>query len=323
MNDDQPNQQHDLKIPDAHHHRRLDQALAALLPQYSRSRIQQWIKQGCVSYNDVVNLHPDTQVASGDAVCLTVILSAQTPLSPQNIPLDIIHEDSDVLVINKPIGLIVHPGSGNPDSTLVNALLHYDHTLEHLPRAGIIHRLDKDTSGTLLIARNLNSYTQLNKAMQAREIHRHYAALVYGEIISGATIQAKIGRHPQKRTHMAITPSGRDAITHYRIHQRYAHFTLLDVQLETGRTHQIRVHMQHIRHPIVGDATYSRLRFPKDCDEQLKSALSNFNHQALHAKTLSFIHPRTQESVSCSAPMPMGFCTLLDLIARYTERIRS
>jgi len=237
--------------------------------------------------------------------------------APQDIPLNIIHEDEALLVINKPAGLVVHPAPGNPDRTLVNALLHYCPALAELPRAGIIHRIDKDTTGLMVVAKTLTAHTQLVQQLQAREIKREYLALVKGEMISGSSIDQPIGRHPSQRTKMAVVGKGKPAITHYRIKQRFGHYTLLHVQLETGRTHQIRVHLAYIHHPIVGDPTYGgRLQFPKDISEDLQQTLTHFKRQALHAWRLTLDHPVSKQQLSFQAEPPADFVKLIDQLPR-------
>ena len=301
-------------IPSEMAGKRLDQALATLLTDYSRARLQAWISDGSIKINDEIK-RPKDKVQGGETVTVNATHQVQEKWQAQAIQLNIIYEDDHLLVINKPIGLVVHPAAGNPDSTLVNALLHYCPTLNELPRAGIIHRLDKDTSGLLVIAKTLIAHTHLVRQLQARTVKREYNALVNGTIISGGTINAPIGRDSHHRKKMAVTHSGKEAITHYRVIERFAAHTLLKVNLETGRTHQIRVHMAYIHHPIVGDATYGgRLKLPKNISIELTEALRNFKHQALHARRLGLIHPVTHEYCDWQAPLPKDMAHLLSLL---------
>jgi 23S rRNA pseudouridine1911/1915/1917 synthase len=229
----------------------------------------------------------------------------ETGVKPEKLPLDIVHEDASVIVINKPPGLVVHPGAGNPAGTLVNALLHRDPALNALPRAGIVHRLDKDTSGVMVIARTLPAHTALIEQLSSREVHRQYLAVVVGALVSGGTANAPIERHPRDRIRMAVRDDGKDAVTHFRLRERFRAHTLLECRLETGRTHQIRVHMAHLKHPIVGDPLYGGpLKLPKGATPELIEALRGFRRQALHAEVLEFAHPVTGEPVRCSASIP-------------------
>lgn len=295
---------------------RLDQALAQLYPDYSRMRWQQWIRTGAVLVNQNITV-AKYRLRGGETITARGTLN---PLSlidlPQAIVLSIVHEDADLLIINKPIGMVVHPATGNPDNTLLNALLHHAPELAKLPRAGIVHRLDKDTSGLLMIGRHLKSYTYLSKKLQAREISREYLALVQGKVTAGGTINAPLGRHPRQRTKIAVlVHAGRPAITHYRIAERFSNHTLLDVQLETGRTHQIRVHLAYYKHPVVGDPAYGgRLRLPPGASATLSSCLRQFKHQALHAHKLSLIHPRTHAQCVWTTPLPADFTELLQIL---------
>ncbi len=290
---------------------RLDQTLAKLLPDYSRVFIQKWLKTGEARVNDKV-VKPRTLVIGGETVVIETEIAGRTEWPPQAIPLNLVFEDEALLIINKPIGLIVHPGSGNPDRTLVNALLHRNPELEALPRAGLIHRLDKDTSGLLVVAKTLPAYYKLNKQLKARTIRREYQALVSGTLISGGTIDQPLARHPINRKRMAIIETGKPAVTHYRVLEKFRAHTRLKVRLETGRTHQIRVHLASIQHPIIGDAVYGeRLRLPKGATEALTAALREFKHQALHADELGLVHPLTQEEISWKIELPEDFRHLL------------
>lgn len=289
---------------------RLDQVLAQLFPDYSRAQLQQWIKAGQVTV-DNHTLRPSSKVLAGQNIAIVAETLQQQDWQGQDLPLNIVYEDAAILVINKPPGLTVHPGAGQPDHTLVNALLHYDPRLSELPRAGIVHRLDKNTSGLLVIARDRVAHHALVKQLQQHQVKREYQALVDGVIISGGTISAAIDRHGLQRTKMAVRENGKPAVTHYRILERFAHHTLLLVQLETGRTHQIRVHMAYIHHPIVGDPTYGRLKLPAQCSENLKSVLGNFKRQALHAWRLELRHPYSGQVMNWQIEMPQDMHDLL------------
>lgn len=315
--------QKQLTIASEHHNQRIDSVLAQLLPNYSRSQISTWIKAGAIRLNQKT-CKPKDKIYSGDCVDLEITFTAPAldfnQCEPQDIPLDVIYEDEHVLVLNKPAGLVVHPGAGNKDHTLVNALLHHAPVLQHLPRAGIIHRLDKDTTGLLIVAKSLAAHTSLIRQMQSREIQRHYLTLVQGHVISGGTIDTGFARHPRNRLKMAVSGQGRQAITHYSINRQYQEFTLLDVSLMTGRTHQIRVHMAHIYHPVVGDQLYSgRMRFPAHASDELRTVLQQFKRQALHARYISFIHPDSQEELSLEAPVPDDFQALLHALDEHYE----
>ncbi len=291
-------------VPDVMEGLRLDQALAELFPEYSRSRLTGWVKAGEVLVDGLV-LKPRTRVAGGEQIEIEVDLAPVERDQPSDLALDILFQDADLIIVNKPAGLVVHPGAGNPDGTLVNGLLHQFPELDLLPRAGLIHRIDKDTSGLLVVARTLESHTELVRAMAERTISRTYRAVCHGALTGGGTIDAPIGRHPKDRLRMTVRPDGRPSVTHYRIHARFAAVTAIDVTLETGRTHQIRVHFAHQRHPLVGDGLYGgRRRIPPGGNENLNQLLSEFPRQALHAMALSFAHPRNGEPVAVSAPLP-------------------
>ena len=295
--------------------RRFDQVLAELFPDFSRSRLTEWVKSGDALL-DGRQVKPKEAVRGGEPITLSVRLETETHALPEAIALEVLHEDEDVLVINKPAGLVVHPGAGNPRGTLVNALLHFDARLAELPRAGIVHRLDKDTSGLMVVARTLRAHTSLVEQLSGREVHRQYLAVVQGTMVAGNTVDAPIGRHPTDRVRMAVVKEGgRDAVTHYRVREKFRAHTLVECRLETGRTHQIRVHMAYVRHPIVGDPLYGgAFRLPKGATEALVARLQGFRRQALHAEKLSFAHPASGETVTVSAPMPADMQALvLDL----------
>jgi len=303
-----------LTIPDTMRGRRLDQALAELVQDYSRSRLQQWIRAGQVSLDARIPQVRE-RLQGGEAVCIDATLEAQTRSGPEDIPLQLVHADADLLVINKPAGLVVHPAAGNPAGTLLNALLHYDAALSGLPRAGIVHRLDKATSGLMVVARNLTAHKSLVDALHARRVKREYLAVVQTVLTAGGSIDAPIGRHPVDRKRMAVVPGGKDALTHYRVEERFRAHTLVRVQLETGRTHQIRVHMAHQHIPVVGDPVYGgRLRLPPGASSELQEQLSGFRRQALHAARLTLTHPSSGETVSWSAPLPADMSLLLEAL---------
>jgi len=294
---------------------RLDQAVAQLFSDYSRSRLTTWIKDGRVSVEGQQR-RPRDKVWAGERLTLLAEPEPQVACVPQDIPLDIRYEDDYVLVINKPAGLVVHPAAGNPDGTLQNALLHHDPALINLPRAGIVHRLDKDTTGLMVVAKSELAHKNLVAALQARDVHREYRALVVGELVAGGTVDEAIGRHPTVRTRMAVHPTGKPAVTHYRVEERYRGHTLLAVRLETGRTHQIRVHMAYIRHPVFGDPVYgNRLRLPGGAAQELIDVMRGFKRQALHAFRLGFVHPVTEEDMLFEAEIPDDMTELLELLA--------
>ncbi|NNM59075.1 MAG: 23S rRNA pseudouridine(1911/1915/1917) synthase RluD [Legionellales bacterium] len=297
--------------------KRLDQAVAEIFSDYSRTRLQEWIKNGQLTVNGVVQ-KTKYIVQGGEEIAVKAQALAQENWTAQPIPLTVVYEDEAILVINKPAGLVVHPGAGNFDHTLVNALLHYSAGLAHLPRAGIVHRLDKDTTGLLVIAKTLAAHTHLVNALQAREITREYECLVNGIMISGGTVDAPIGRNPHDRLKQAVTPNGRHAVTHYRVLGRFDRHTHLQVQLETGRTHQIRVHMAHLHHPIVGDTNYGyRLFLPPQAPPELEQQLRGFKRPALHARRLILAHPVSKIAMTFEAPLPDDMQQLIDTF--YTQ----
>ncbi|MFN3703145.1 23S rRNA pseudouridine(1911/1915/1917) synthase RluD [Thermomonas sp.] len=301
-------------VPDTCAGRRLDAVLAELFPEYSRSRLSAWIKSGDVAV-DGAPARPRDPVRGGETIVLNAVEDVQTHAVAEDIPLDVLYEDEHVFVLDKPAGLVVHPGAGNPAGTLVNALLHRDPGLDKLPRAGIVHRLDKDTSGVMVVARTLPAHTALVAQLSAREVHRQYLAIVVGALVSGGTASAAIDRHPRDRLRMAVREDGKDAVTHYRLRERFRAHTALECRLETGRTHQIRVHMAHLKHPIVGDPLYGgSLKLPKGASEALIAALRGFRRQALHAEVLAFAHPITGEPVRCEAPVPDDMQQLMRLL---------
>jgi len=295
---------------------RLDQALAELLPDYSRARLQQWIKAGRVTLNGDL-CRPRDKLRGNEKVEVRVEHEAQTNWIAEDVPIEVVYEDEAVIIVNKPAGLVVHPGTGNNSGTLVNGLLHHDAKLIEVPRAGIVHRLDKDTTGLLVVARTLAAHTQLVERLQARDVKREYETIVNGTMTAGGTIDEPMGRHPVHRTRMGVLVSGgKPAVTHYRVKRRFRAHTHLQVNLETGRTHQIRVHMAHIRHSIVGDPVYGgRLRLPPKSGETLIETLRGFPRQALHAAKLGFVHPLTAKPVEWSVPLPDDMQHLLRVLA--------
>lgn len=313
----------ELTIPESLRGRRLDQALAELVSDYSRSRLQQWIRSGQVLLDQRQPQVRD-KVMGGERVVIDVIIEEQVVSAPEPIPLDLVYEDDDLLVINKPAGLVVHPAAGNPAGTLLNALLHYDARLATLPRAGIVHRLDKSTTGLMVVARTLTAHKHLVDALQARSVKREYLAVVNSVLTAGGTVDAPIGRHPVDRKRMAVVNGGKEAVTHYRVQERYRAHTLLRVQLESGRTHQIRVHMAHRHFPVVGDPVYGgRMRLPRAADKALVEMLTGFRRQALHATQLTLTHPASGETKSWSVDVPADMQALIEVLradaARHAE----
>ncbi|OIO11735.1 MAG: RNA pseudouridine synthase [Gallionellaceae bacterium CG1_02_60_325] len=302
----------ELSVPLADGGLRLDQALAKLVPQYSRSRLQDWIGQGLVT----VNGSPATvkhKVWGGERIWVSPQIHPSDQTSQaEDIPLDIVYEDEAIIVLDKPVGLVVHPGSGNWQGTLLNALLFHAPELKNVPRAGIVHRLDKDTSGLMVVAKTLVTQTALVRQMQARSVKREYLALVWGELDHGGTVDLPIGRHPSQRVKMAVIENGKEAITHYTIEANFPGCTFVRCRLETGRTHQIRVHLAYIGHPLVGDRVYQR-GVPK-CVPQLRELLNGFPRQALHATRLALAHPLTGEQMEWESPLPEDMAELLDAI---------
>lgn len=292
---------------------RLDQAAAQLFPAYSRERLKQWIQDGTLTL-DGQQAKPKEKVMGGETLNVAVILEDETIALAEDIPLDIIHEDDQLIVLNKPSGLVVHPGAGNSQGTLMNALLHHEPLLSQLPRAGIVHRLDRDTTGLMVVAKTLTAHTSLVAQLSDKRVYREYEAVSYGNMTAGGTVEAPIDRHPHDRVKMAVVPGGRPAVTHYRILQRFPNHTHVRVQLETGRTHQIRVHLAHIGYPLVGDPVYARLRFPKGASAELNEKLKTFTRQALHARRLGLVHPGTGESCLWECELPADFVSLLDAI---------
>ncbi|OCG24806.1 23S rRNA pseudouridine(1911/1915/1917) synthase [Gilliamella sp. App2-1] len=302
---------------------RLDQALSALFPDYSRSRIKDWIVNNKVTVNNAIINKPKERVLGGEKITINAEIEEETYHQPEDIKLDIVYEDDDILVINKPRDLVVHPGAGNPDGTVLNALLHYYPDIARVPRAGIVHRLDKDTTGLMVVAKTVNAQTHLVESLQQREITREYEAVVMGIITAGGMVDQPITRHPTKRTHMAVFPTGKPAVTHYRVMEKYRLHTRLRLRLETGRTHQIRVHMAHIAHPLVGDPLYGgRPRPPKGASESFIQTLRNFDRQALHATMLRLFHPITGDQMEWYVPIPQDMQKLIQALQEDTEQYK-
>ena len=307
---------HNASVPVTAAGRRLDQALAEMFPDYSRSRLSAWIKAGQVTL-DGETAAPRQLLRGGEQVRIAAELANEVRSAPEAIALDIVFEDPHLLVLNKPAGLVVHPGAGNAAGTLLNALLHHDASLAQLPRGGIVHRLDKDTSGLMVVAKTLASHTALVDLLSRHDVQRQYEAAVLGTMVAGGTVDASIGRHMGDRLRQSVREEedGKHAVTHYRLRERYAAHSLIQCHLETGRTHQIRVHMAHIGHPLIGDPLYSGgLKLPKGASEALVTALRGFRRQALHAERLAFAHPATDEPMSFSAPRPDDFQSLIDAL---------
>jgi 23S rRNA pseudouridine1911/1915/1917 synthase len=296
--------------------RRFDQSVAEMFPDYSRSRLSGWIKSGAVTL-DGAPATPRQLLRGGEQVRIEVELENEVTSVPEAISLTIVHEDEHVLVLNKPAGLVVHPGAGNPAGTLLNALLHHDPRLAELPRAGIVHRLDKDTSGLMVVAKTLPAVTALVEMLSQHEVERQYEAVVLGTMVSGGSVDAPIGRSMGDRLRQSVRDEedGKHAVTHYRLRERFRAHSLLQCQLETGRTHQIRVHMTHIHHPLVGDPLYGGgFKLPKGASPELTAVLRGFRRQALHAEKLSFTHPVSGEALSFSAERPADQQELIEAL---------
>ena len=299
---------------------RLDQALSELFPDYSRSRIKEWIVNNKVLVNNNIVNKPKDKVLGGEKIIIEVEIEEETYHQPEDIKLNIVYEDDHILVINKPRDLVVHPGAGNPNGTVLNALLYHYPDISRVPRAGIVHRLDKDTTGLMVVAKTIEAQTHLVESLQLREITREYEAVAMGIITAGGSVDQPITRHPTKRTHMAVFPTGKPAVTHYRVMEKYRLHTRLRLRLETGRTHQIRVHMAHIAHPLVGDPLYGgRPRPPKGASESFIQTLRDFDRQALHATMLRLYHPITGELMEWHAPIPEDMQKLIQELQSDTE----
>ncbi|WP_409523594.1 23S rRNA pseudouridine(1911/1915/1917) synthase RluD [Nitrincola sp. MINF-07-Sa-05] len=295
---------------------RLDQVVAQLFPDYSRSRLQSWIKDGQLTVDDKV-LRPRDKLSGGEQIKVSVLLEVQEQHAPQLIPLDIVYEDEHILLINKPSGLVVHPGAGHADGTLLNALLHHSPEIGLVPRAGIVHRLDRETTGLMVVAKTITAQTDLVVQLQERTMGREYEAVVNGVMTGGGCVDEPMARHSKNRQKMAVVGVGKEAITHYRVMQKFRAHTHIRLKLETGRTHQIRVHMAHINYPLVGDPLYcGRFRIPKGCSDKMLATLRAFRRQALHAKKLELWHPETGEKMSWEIDLPDDLKQLLSVLKK-------
>jgi 23S rRNA pseudouridine1911/1915/1917 synthase len=311
-----------LIVPDELAGRRLDQAAAVLLPEFSRSRLNAWIDAGVLTV-DGGSVRPRTLLEGGEEVVLDTQLPAAVGSLPEDIPVALVYGDADLLVLDKPAGLVVHPGAGNASGTLLNALLHRFPEVAVLPRAGLVHRIDKDTSGLLVVARTLASQKTLAAALERHAVRRTYQAICNAALTGGGAIEAPIGRHPRERTKMAVIDGGREARTRYRVLERFRAQTLVEVDLETGRTHQIRVHMAHIRAPLVGDPVYGgRPRLPRQATPELRAALQGFRRQALHASRIAFTHPVTGAELVLESALPKDLQALLAALRADVEAAR-
>ncbi len=306
-------------IPDRLIGQRIDSALAVMLPDFSRSKITHWIRAGKALLNDHT-FKPKEKILGNEIITLTLKKEKTNAWLGEDIAIEVVYEDDDIIVINKPVGLVTHPGAGNWTGTLANALLYYDPSLANLDRAGIVHRLDKNTSGLMVVARSELAQKNLVEQLQTHTVSREYSAIVYGYMISGGTIEAPIGRDPKDRIRQAVVEegTGKEALTHYRVIDRFAHHTHIKCILETGRTHQIRVHMAYVGHSLIADPMYGgKIRFPKKADEHLKNALKSFKRQALHAKKLTISHPVTGIEMSWKAPLPQDLKDLLTVLNQF------
>ena len=303
-----------MAVPDELAGLRLDQALAKMFPDFSRSRLKSWLVGGAVLV-DGESRRPRDRVDGGEQVELNIVAELAVRSAPEPINLDVVFEDDDLLVINKQAGLVVHPGAGNPTGTLMNGLLHHSPALAELPRAGIIHRLDKDTTGLMMVGKTLAAHTALTRALAEREVSRHYVAVCRGVLTGGGKIDEPIGRHPVDRTRMTIRQDGRPAVTHFTVRERYRAHSFVDVKLDTGRTHQIRVHFAHRRHALLGDGVYGgRLGLPAGATAALIDELRGFKRQALHAAQLKLLHPVSGDELVFDAAIPADFAHLVDVL---------
>jgi len=296
---------------------RFDQAASRLFPDFSRARLQEWIRSGQLTLDGRL-AKPKDKLLGGESLALDAQLEPRGEWQAEALDLPLVYEDETLVVVDKPAGLVVHPAAGNPSGTLLNALLHHCPQLEALPRAGIVHRLDKDTTGLMVVAKTLGAHADLVAQLQRRSVSREYQAVVLGCLTGGGRVDAAIGRHPRQRKQMAVVPeSGKPAVTHYRLRERFEAHSYIDVKLETGRTHQIRVHMAHIRHPLVGDTIYAgRFKTPKGASDELVQVLKQFPRQALHAARLGLEHPVTGEPCQWDSPLPEDFQRLLEALRR-------
>ncbi|OED41267.1 RNA pseudouridine synthase [Endozoicomonas sp. (ex Bugula neritina AB1)] len=306
-------------VPDELGGRRLDQIAVECFPEFSRARLQEWIKEGSLQI-DGSTRKPKEKLFGGEQLILSVEVENDESWEAENIPLDVVYEDDDIIIINKPAGLVVHPAAGNRTGTLLNALLFHYPDNASVPRAGIVHRLDKDTTGLMVVARNLAAHTDLVSQLQDRSVSREYEAVVKGVLTAGGVVDAPIARHPHNRLRMAVVQGGKPSVTHYRVLKRYNDYSHIRLQLETGRTHQIRVHMSHQHYPLVGDDLYAGgLKLPKNCPEALECKLREFRRQALHARRLGLIHPVSDEYMEWETPLPADFESLLETLEAYNS----
>lgn len=291
---------------------RIDQFLSHKFPEFSRANIQQWVKQGCVKINGH-DTKSKTLLKGFEIIDVDIQLKQAVEDLPEPMDLDICYQDEHLLIVNKPAGLVVHPGSGNPNGTLLNGLLALNEQQAMMPRAGIVHRLDKDTSGLMVVAKTIETQNRLIEMLKVHDVKRQYTCVVRGQLkFDTGTVDAAIGRHKTQRVKMAVTHDGKEAISHYKAVERFDHYTQVKVNLETGRTHQIRVHMHYIGHPLVGDPFYGNpKRVDPSVDNELKAIIRAFPRQALHAETLAFTHPITGEAISQNCPLPDDLCHLL------------
>lgn len=303
------------EVPDDLRGYRLDQVAAQLFPDYSRARLQLWIKEGVLTVDGHVKKTRE-KLMGGELLILQAEVENEVRWIAEPIGLDIVYEDDSLLVVNKPAGLVVHPGAGNNCGTLLNGILHHYPDSASVPRAGIVHRLDKDTTGLMVVAKTLAAQNHLVNQLQQRSVHREYVAVCMGNMTGGGTVDQPLARHPQQRKKMAVAlVGGKEAVTHYRLIKRYKHHTYVRCMLETGRTHQIRVHMAHIKYPLVGDASYAgRPRLPKGASTDLLTTLQGFKRQALHARRLALIHPETNEKISWEVDLPLDMQQLLAVL---------
>lgn len=294
--------------------KRLDQAVAVLFPDFSRSRLQAWIKDGSLKVDGNAK-RPRDKLLGGETVSIDAVLEMIEDHQPQAIPLDIVYEDEHILVVNKPAGLVVHPAVGHRDGTLLNALLHHHPDIAQVPRAGIVHRLDMDTTGLMVVAKTIAAQTELVEQLQERSMGREYEAVVHGVMTGGGMVDEPMGRHAKNRQKMAVVGVGKEAITHYRVLDKLRAHTHIRLKLETGRTHQIRVHMSHINYPLIGDQVYGgRFRLPKGCSDEMIETLRGFTRQALHAKKLELWHPDSGELMSWEVDLPKDMQHLLAVL---------
>jgi 23S rRNA pseudouridine1911/1915/1917 synthase len=312
MNDDNHTLKQRIQVSTQGMGSRIDQFLSKLFPEYSRATIQQWIKQGAVKINGH-DTKSKTLLKGFEVIDLDILIEQAVDDKPEQMALDIKYEDNHLLVLNKPAGLVVHPGSGNPNGTLLNGLLGLNQQQAMLNRAGIVHRLDKDTSGLMVVAKTSECQLKLIDLLKTHDIKRQYFCIVKGQLKFPGTIQNQMGRHKTQRVKMAVVMNGKEAITHYEPLELFDHYTSVKVNLETGRTHQIRVHMHHMGHPLLGDPLYGNAnRVDADVDNELKEIIRSFPRQALHAETLEFVHPITNEPISVNAELPDDLCQLLE-----------